>query len=769
MTMEITSTSFPFPTQWKYDVFLSFRGDDTRKGFTDHLYSALERHGILTFKDDPELQKGKSISPELFSAIQESRFALIVLSKNYASSTWCLDELLKILECMEARKTVLPIFYEVDPSDVRKQKGSFAEAFTKHEENLKNDLMKVQSWRDALTTVANLSGWDSKNWYESKLIKDIVELVWKKLRPTLSSHVEGLVGMESRLKPINFFLSERVDDVCFIGIWGMGGIGKTTIARVVYERISHEFEFSIFLDNVRDNVAKTGILHLQKQLLSKIGMEIDYIWSVSEGIKMIKRFLHHKKVLLILDDVNHLDQLEHLAGNRGWFGSGSVVLITTRDEHLLITHGVDRTFEVQGLSDDEALLLFSWKAFKRDYPEQSYVGMCNHVVNYAKGLPLAVKVLGSFLHGRDLSAWTSALDKLREVCNSDVLETLKISYDDLEHDEQRIFLDIACFFNLKDKNRVRETLDACGFYAEIGLAVLVEKSLLTISDGIMSMHDLLQEMGREIVRRESPDDPGRRSRLWRREDVDQVLRKNTGQETIEGIMVHPFELELVTANARSFLMMNKLRYLKLNNVVLSNGLDYLPNSLRILEWPEFPLKSLPSSFSPEDLLELNLHHSRFKHIKPISSLKTIDLSHSLSLVQTPDFRDIPFLERLILEGCIQLYEVDSSAGMLGRLTLMNLKDCKNLVRLPKSVCGLKSLKILNVCGCSKLEKLPEDLGHIEGLEELDVGGTAIREPPASIGCFKNLKVLSFRGCKVPSSKPWNITLFPFWPRQSLKA
>lgn len=79
--------------------------------------------------------------------------------------------------------------------------------------------------------------------------------------------------------------------------------------------------------------------------------------------------------------------------------------------------------------------------------------------------------------------------------------------------------------------------------------------------------------------------------------------------------MHPFELELVTANARSFLMMNKLRYLKLNNVVLSNGLDYLPNSLRILEWPEFPLKSLPSSFSPEDLLELNLHHSRFKHIK----------------------------------------------------------------------------------------------------------------------------------------------------------
>ncbi|CAL8997435.1 unnamed protein product [Prunus brigantina] len=773
MIMERTSTSFSSSTpQWKYDIFLSFRGEDTRKSFTDHLYTALERHGVLTFKDDPELQKGKAISPELFTAIQEPRFALIVLSKNDASSTWCLDELLKILECMEAREAVLPIFYDVDRSDVREQTRSFAEAFSKHVEKLRDDTEKVQMWRDALRKVTNFSGWDSKDRYasESRLIKDIVEVVGKKLCPTLLSYVDDLVGIDSRLKPINSFLDARVDDVYFIGIWGMGGIGKTTIARVVYDRISHEFEYKMFLADVRNVYEKSGVPHLQKQLLSMVGMKKDDIWDAREGATLISRFLRHKKVLLILDDVNHLDQLEYLAGKHEWFGSGSRVLITTRNEHLLIAHGVERRSKVEGLGNDEALQIFCRKAFRKAYPEENHLVLSSCVVNYAKGVPLALKVLGSFFYGKDISAWKSAVDKLREVCNSEIMETLKLSYDGLDDDEKKIFLDIACFFNGKGKDRVRETLDACGLCSDIAIHVLVEKSLLTINpSGTLLMHNLLQDMGREIVRRESLDEPGKRSRLWRSEDVNHVLSKNTVRHfRNEGKMVHPFELELVTANARSFSMMNKLRYLKLNNVDLSNGLEYLPDSLRILEWPKFPLKYLPSSFNPEDLIELNMHHSCLNHIKPIKSLKMIDLSYSLSLVKTPDFRGIPVLERLILKGCIRLYEIDSSVVVLKRLTLMNLKDCKNLIRLPSSVRGLQSLKVLNVSGCSKLEKLPEDLGHVEGLEELDVSGTAVREPPSSIGLLKDLKVLSFNGCKGPSSKAWNIMLFPFRPRPLLK-
>ena len=162
ITSKIASSSSSLP-KWEYGVFLSFRGEDTRNNFTDHLYTALDQKGIRTFRDDERLERGKSISLELLNAIEKSKFAIIVLSRNYASSSWCLDELVKIVKCKEETwLTILPVFHGVDPSDVRNQRGSFAEAFAKHEELIKNE-EKLQSWRAALTQVANLSGWDTQN------------------------------------------------------------------------------------------------------------------------------------------------------------------------------------------------------------------------------------------------------------------------------------------------------------------------------------------------------------------------------------------------------------------------------------------------------------------------------------------------------------------------------------------------------------------------------------------------------------------------------
>ena len=154
------SSSSSFTPRWKYDVFLSFRGKDTRNNFTDHLYFALKQKGIFTFRDDEKLERGKSISPELSKAIEESRFAIIIFSRNYAFSTWCLDELAKVIGCVkETGMTVLPIFYNVDPSDIRKQIGTFAQAFAEHEERFVENIKKVQKWRDALREAGNLSGW----------------------------------------------------------------------------------------------------------------------------------------------------------------------------------------------------------------------------------------------------------------------------------------------------------------------------------------------------------------------------------------------------------------------------------------------------------------------------------------------------------------------------------------------------------------------------------------------------------------------------------
>nr|CAN75332.1 hypothetical protein VITISV_004838 [Vitis vinifera] len=147
----------------KYEVFLSFRGEDTRKSFTDHLHEALHRCGINTFIDD-QLRRGEQISSALLQAIEESRFSIIIFSEHYASSSWCLDELTKILECVKVGgHTAFPVFYNVDPSHVRKQTGSYGVAFTKHEKVYRDNMEKVLKWREALTVASGLSGWDSRD------------------------------------------------------------------------------------------------------------------------------------------------------------------------------------------------------------------------------------------------------------------------------------------------------------------------------------------------------------------------------------------------------------------------------------------------------------------------------------------------------------------------------------------------------------------------------------------------------------------------------
>jgi hypothetical protein len=143
---------------WTYDVFLSFRGEDTRYNFTAHLHDALRRNGINTFMDD-KLRSGDEISPALVKAIEESEISIIVFSKNYASSKWCLDELTKILECKKPKgQRVLPVFYNINPSEVRHQTNSVGEAFTKHEKRFKDDQMNVQRWKTVLIEATNLSG-----------------------------------------------------------------------------------------------------------------------------------------------------------------------------------------------------------------------------------------------------------------------------------------------------------------------------------------------------------------------------------------------------------------------------------------------------------------------------------------------------------------------------------------------------------------------------------------------------------------------------------
>ena len=160
--MAAASSSYLVISHKKYDVFLSFRGDDTRKNFTCHLYKELHRYGITTFIDD-DIKRGDEIPSTIQKVIEESKVSLIIFSENYASSSWCLDELVHIIQCKEqTNQVVMPIFFNVDPSSVRKQVGSYDKAFAELKKRF-NDENRILAWRYALEVAANLSGWDSRN------------------------------------------------------------------------------------------------------------------------------------------------------------------------------------------------------------------------------------------------------------------------------------------------------------------------------------------------------------------------------------------------------------------------------------------------------------------------------------------------------------------------------------------------------------------------------------------------------------------------------
>ncbi|XP_060674125.1 disease resistance protein RPV1-like isoform X2 [Ziziphus jujuba] len=747
----------------EYDVFLSFRGEDTRKNFSGHLRNALRQKGIHTFFDDDKLERGKEISPELLKAIEDSYTSIIILSENYASSSWCLTELGNIVEFMGVSGKILPIFYHVDPGHVRNQSGSYGEAFKKHEGDQRHSSEKVQSWRDALKTVGNLAGWHVNDTTdESKFIQDFIVEVSRKLGVRSTKTLDGLYGMHSRLKKFDSFVCRSSTDVRFIGICGMGGIGKTTLAKAYYNQMSDTFEGSSFLANVREVCKKkeNGRVHLQNQLLSDTLKDKDIeIGNVYDGIDMIRRRLRKKSIIVVLDDVDKMEQIVALAEKNDCFGAGSVVIVTTRDESLLTNaYKGSKIYKVEQLNYKEALRLFSLKAFPissttilKDYKELS-----DQVIEYANGLPLALEVLGSFLCGKSKTQWMDALERLKNYAEKDIVEKLRISFDDLRETDQQIFLDIACFFNGYDKDYVIEILESCELYPTIGIQTLVDKSLVVQNGNKLSMHDLLQEMGKDIVRQESRREPGRRSRIWDAVDFKRILQKKTGTDKIEGIQSFLEEsTKLISFEALSNL--KNLRLLMIFGSYLSPttsdgstpNLEYLSDELRLLEWNGFPYKNPPSSFEPNELVHLKLIKSNIQQLwdNPIElyKLKSIDLSDSRCFRKFENFEVVPNLEKLILKGCIKLSEIHPSITVLKRLALLNLKDCTSLINLPRRIQGLNSLKILDLHGCSKLCKLPEDLEELKSLEEFDVTKSGLRYLPPSIFLMGNLKTLCCEG------------------------
>ncbi|MED6146135.1 hypothetical protein PIB30_031727 [Stylosanthes scabra] len=626
MSTSSLTPSSSFANKFKYEVFISFRGTDTRKDFTYNLYQALLRKGINTFFDDDNLRKGEEITPKLLEAIEGSRIAIVVFSKNYASSSFCLLELAKIMECIKGNsRWVFPVFYDVDPSEVRHQKGIYGDALTKHEGRFKDDKEKVLKWRAALKQTADLSGNHFKldqGEYEYDFIMKIVNEISNRIARVPLHVEEYTVGLESRVLEVKKLLDGESDNGAhMVGIYGVGGIGKTTLAKALYNSIADQFEDLCFLENVRENSTRHGLVYLQWELLSRIpGVKDRKSTSKSEGVSLIKQRFQSKKILLVLDDVDKPEQLQKLAGSPNWFGSGSIIIITTRDERLLETQMVVRRYEAKEFNKEEALELLRWKALKSENVDPSYTDILNKVVSYASGLPLALEVIGSNLYGRSVEEWISALDEYKQIPNKDIQETLKVSFDALEEYHQTLFLDIACCFkgcSCYDLENILHALHDVN--PSLGIRVLAEKSLIRNKDGYVTQHDLIQDMGREIVRQESPKDPGQRTRLWLPEDIIRVLQENIGTNKIELMFLEAPMSKVIDWDGEAFRTMGNLKALIIKRGNFFNGPNHLPNSLRVLEWCGYPWHSLPPDFHPEKLPILKLPYNCFTQLQSLKS------------------------------------------------------------------------------------------------------------------------------------------------------
>ncbi|XP_039166875.1 disease resistance protein RPV1-like [Eucalyptus grandis] len=208
-----------------YDVLLSLSGKDTRKTFADHLYNGLVDAGIHVFRDNNELREGEKIGTNLLQAIKNSKISISILSQNYASSKWCLQELVEMTKCIKSGHVVLPIFYHVEPTDVRNQKGSFGEAFSCLSRKYWED---VEKWKVALQEVASLKGWESEktaDGHEGELVKVVVKKVLSELKKAFQLVVtEQLVGIDNVVEKILRLLDDNSSATQIVGIYGMGGI-----------------------------------------------------------------------------------------------------------------------------------------------------------------------------------------------------------------------------------------------------------------------------------------------------------------------------------------------------------------------------------------------------------------------------------------------------------------------------------------------------------------------------------------------------------------
>ncbi|XP_028785850.1 putative disease resistance protein At4g11170 [Neltuma alba] len=469
---------------------------------------------------------------------------------------------------------------------------------------------------------------------EAHKIEKIVESVNKRLRKQYpEDNGEDLIGIEEKMQHVELLLDKESNDVRIICIWGMGGLGKTTLAIALFKKRRYKYEGSVFMEKVGEKSKNRGIEDVKKDLISELFGDKNAHTSPYD-----KRRLQRKEVFIVLDDVDSYDQVNDLVGRRDLFRPGSKILVTTRNKKILgakVDVDRDAIYELKGLDFEEAFQLFSLHAFGKDRPapDQKLRELAQKLTRYANGNPLALKVLGSSLaNEKNQEVWESRLEKLQKLPDPQINEVLKVSFEGLEAGEKESFLDIACllteyndfmgFLSTDDVEAVKDLLKARrGYAVHFELERLKETALLQVDEsGSISMHDLLREMGRQAVRDESPKHPRKRSRLWDPKEISEILGAKKRSKAIEGVSLNLREVGEKRLSAGAFRSMPKLKILNIYSyeeidggdevdVEIPDGLDFLPEGLIKLRWIAYPCESLPATFKAESLVQLEMPFS----------------------------------------------------------------------------------------------------------------------------------------------------------------
>ncbi|KAF7849671.1 hypothetical protein BT93_L0407 [Corymbia citriodora subsp. variegata] len=816
----VTNPSSSVSAQPDYEVFLSFRGPVMHRGFADFLYSSLTGVGIHVFGNKEELERGKEIDSQPTQAIEQSKVSIPVISNEYVSSESCLPELNQMVECMDSKnRIIIPIFYYVDPSDLRHCTGPFEKALGEHKKRDRDGNL-LNHWMSALRRIGELKGHhlhERNEGSHGEFVKQIVHQVQQKLKKQdlivtkqfvrVNSHVRDIMA---KLK-VDYLRGQpfKIGDtgVEVLGIYGMPGVGKTVLAKYVYNQLYHLFDACSFLGEIQAEINHHGIVSVQNKLISDLDEGNAKKFDRSEeALSHIRERFCAMKVLVLLDDVYNDEQFRAIVGDLDGLCPGSRVILTSQRQDVLRNIKGAESLVLEPMKPDEALKLFCRHAFGMNSPRKEFKKLSTDIVAATGRLPLALEVTGSSLFLiKSKKAWRETLTALKVSPHKRVQAALEKSYADLDTNAREIFLDIACFFTGMDERIPYYMWDDLKYSPSSMIPALQARSLVKIREDRIRvhttrpmheikigearklfMHEILKKFGWEIVKNENRNEPCNRSRLWDHEEALSVLNRKEGTQNVKALGLKFPNILRTTFQCDRFNGLQNLRFLKLDRANIYENLGDRLSSLRWLDWggcPSFEVQLLNLNWQNLVILDLSGSQvdkdwSGWELLVLARKLKVLNLTDCGNLIATPKFPASMELERLILKGCFKLIVIDTSIGNLKKLVSLNMNSCHRLRELPDlgpmrslkelfidgtsisriifQIGSMMMLETLSACNCARLTEISDSIGSLESLTYLALDSTAIVTLPESIEWLDKLNKLSLKNCLRLSDLPVGI-------------